>query len=505
MLVWKIAWRNIWRHKGKSFVIGIILFLGALLMTVGNGLIEGAKQGLEENMVSSFTGHLIVVSEEEEKNDVLFTNKMVEVVPNYPEMKGLLQQQAFIEGFLPITRGNALVLTDTTEPGFMFVMGMDFGEFQRIFPDTVILQEGELLQPGQRGLLVPQSTREQAYDYNGFWIIPEKGTVNEEFLTEDALEQKNRLKIKDELVIMGFGGDGLETDVLAPVKGIVKFKSLNKIWAGVSFIDLESFREAFGYVTAADNAVELTEEQESVLDMDDLESLFGDSDLVADTEISETAYDLEAMQQQTQRAETEIDLESGAYNMVLVKLEPSTSLKDGKQQLQQAFTDANIPAKVLDWKQASGEVAQLATITQGALFIFVLFIFFVAAIIIMNTLSMAAIERAGELGMMRAIGARKSFVSRMFFSETTVLSAFFGGLGIVIGIIIVWVVAAMNISTTGNEIVGLMAGGDTVHPIATIGGVILGLIQLAIVTILAMVYPIRVATKITPLEAISRD
>jgi ABC-type antimicrobial peptide transport system permease subunit len=166
---------------------------------------------------------------------------------------------------------------------------------------------------------------------------------------------------------------------------------------------------------------------------------------------------------------------------------------------------ADEPVKVLDWKQASGEVAQLASITQGALFVFVLFIFFVAAIIIMNTLSMAAIERASELGMMRAIGARKGFVSRMFFAETAVLSAFFGGLGIVVGVVIVWVVAALNISTAGTEIVGLLVGGDTLHPVATAGGFISGVIQLAIVTVLAMIYPIRVATQITPLEAISRD
>ena len=36
-----IAWRNILRHKGKSLVIGVILFLGSLLMTVGNGIISG--------------------------------------------------------------------------------------------------------------------------------------------------------------------------------------------------------------------------------------------------------------------------------------------------------------------------------------------------------------------------------------------------------------------------------------------------------------------------------
>jgi ABC-type antimicrobial peptide transport system permease subunit len=58
---------------------------------------------------------------------------------------------------------------------------------------------------------------------------------------------------------------------------------------------------------------------------------------------------------------------------------------------------------------------------------------------------------------------------------------------------------------TGNEILGLLVGGDTLNPIANVGGVVVGVVLLAIVTLLAMIYPIIVARKITPLEAISRD
>ena len=505
MLMWKIAWRNIWRHKAKSLVIGVILFLGAFLMTVGNGMIDGAKKGLEDNMINSLTGHLIVLSEAEKKDDVLFTQKTVEVIPNYQEIKLLLEEQNYIEGILPLTRGNAMVLTDTTEPGFLFLMGVNFEEFQQVFPETLSVVEGDFLQPGERGLMVPKSSREQLYDFNGFWLIPKDGTLNEANLSADALAQKDTLSIKEELVVMGFSGDGLESDILAPVKGIVKFKNLDAAWDGLVFLDLESSREAFGYVTAADSEVELTANQEAALDLDNLEDLFGEGDMVEASETTETAYDLEAMQQETVRTETEIDLDSGAYNMVTIKLKPGISVKDGKQMLQQAFADAGVSAKVVDWKQAAGEVAQLATISQGALFVFVLFIFFVAGIIIMNTLSMTAIERVSELGMMRAIGARKAFVGSMFFAETALLSIFFGGLGILVGVVAVWVIAGIGIDTTANDIVGLLAGGDTLNPIITSSGFVLGFIQLAIVTVLAMIYPMRVATKITPLEAISRD
>jgi ABC-type lipoprotein release transport system permease subunit len=64
MLVFKIAWRNILRHKGKSIIIGSILFLGALIMTLGNATAIGMQKGVEENLVRSFTGHIILVSDQ---------------------------------------------------------------------------------------------------------------------------------------------------------------------------------------------------------------------------------------------------------------------------------------------------------------------------------------------------------------------------------------------------------------------------------------------------------
>ena len=73
MLVFKIAWRNILRHKGKSIIIGSILFLGALIMTLGNATAIGMQKGVEQNIVRGFTGHIILVSDQETKDNVLFT------------------------------------------------------------------------------------------------------------------------------------------------------------------------------------------------------------------------------------------------------------------------------------------------------------------------------------------------------------------------------------------------------------------------------------------------
>ena len=135
----------------------------------------------------------------------------------------------------------------------------------------------------------------------------------------------------------------------------------------------------------------------------------------------------------------------------------------------------------------------------------VMFIFFVAIIIIMNTLSMAAIERVAEIGMMRAIGARKRFISQLFFAETLSLSLIFSGLGIAIGVLMVYGLAALNLSVADNEMLPLLFGSDTFHPMVDSIGILVGIAQVIVVTVLAMLYPISIARKITPLEAISRD
>jgi ABC-type antimicrobial peptide transport system permease subunit len=53
--------------------------------------------------------------------------------------------------------------------------------------------------------------------------------------------------------------------------------------------------------------------------------------------------------------------------------------------------------------------------------------------------------------------------------------------------------------------VQLLYGGDTFRPLLSIIDVALAVIQLVVVTLLAVIYPVRVASNITPLDAISRE
>jgi putative ABC transport system permease protein len=105
---------------------------------------------------------------------------------------------------------------------------------------------------------------------------------------------------------------------------------------------------------------------------------------------------------------------------------------------------------------------------------------------------------------MRAVGARKAFITRMFLAETFTLSCLFGGGGILLGVIATWIVRPLHIASGGNQIIELVFGGEVFQPILGFSGLVIGIIGLAIVTVLAVIYPVLVARKITPLDAINR-
>src|SRR5271157_271013 len=132
MFILKIAWRSLLRHKAKSIIIGTILFLGALIMTLGNATAIGMQRGVEKNMVESFTGHIILVSDEETKDNVLFTPmaKPLKILKDWEKIKGVLSRQDFIKDFIPMTRVGVAILGGQGM-NFMLTFGCNFQDFQR--------------------------------------------------------------------------------------------------------------------------------------------------------------------------------------------------------------------------------------------------------------------------------------------------------------------------------------------------------------------------------------
>ncbi len=508
-LIFKIAWRNIMRHKGKSFVIGSILFLGALLMTIGNGVISGMDRGMQENIINGFTGDLIIVSKDQQSDNVLLEmmGRPIEAIYNYKAIDSLLKTLDYIEKYLPLGKNAAMVINEEGgAPGYAYLLGVDFKRYYEMFPKSLTMLEGRTVAPGEKGVLIPTGARKEMFSYTNLWYSCEDCPLDTTHMTPEAREVRTSLIYKDNVVFMGVSADNTSTDVRLGIKGIVKYSALNSIWGSFVTMDIESYRRCLGYFTSADQT-ELSDEEESLLssESEDLDALFS-SDIFTEDALSKTPVTPLELSSDDEKitGEESADLDAGAYNMVLVLLKDHRNLDKTLAKVNSTLDESGLNVRAVSWKKAVGTLGSMATLIKASLFVFVMFLFIVAIIIIVNTLSMAALERTSEIGMMRAVGARKGFITSMFLGETALLSFFFGGLGIAVGIVVVQILSAMKIKSS-NEMAQLLFGGESFQPFLSGSDLVTAMIQLALVTIIAVVYPVLIARKITPLDAIARD
>jgi putative ABC transport system permease protein len=119
----------------------------------------------------------------------------------------------------------------------------------------------------------------------------------------------------------------------------------------------------------------------------------------------------------------------------------------------------------------------------------------------MNSLVMSVFERTGEIGTMRAIGARRGFIRGLFIVETLALTLISGFAGILLGSAGVAFLdrAALRFN---NQILALVFGGSSLHVAISNGNIALSFLASLILGTVAWVYPVRLALRIPPVRAI---
>jgi ABC-type lipoprotein release transport system permease subunit len=517
-LIFKLAFRNIWRHRGQSLVIGAILFLGALLMTLGNAVTTGMEQGLQRTVARSFTGDLVLVPQAQISDNVFMEmmGRGLEPLYGYPSLKPVLDSAPWVAGHLPIGKGTVMVLNEEDGPGvFLFLMGVEFDRYRAFFPDNLTLLEGSLPAAGRPGLLLPTGARLEIQRQANLWFLPAGASLDTAQLPDaDSRRHASDLVLKRDMVLMGFNEANTATDIRLPVSGVFRYRALNTIFGNFALADIESFRRCTGYFASGDRTGARLAGRDSalmVLEEGDLDRMLGETqpedgpqDPSAAIPAGPDRPSAALPAAPDASAGPSADPEMGAYNLVLVSLRDPARAEAAKAGLNALFADRKLGVRAISWKQALGPVGSMAVIIKAALAIFVGLLFAVAVIIIVNTLTMAALERTPELGMMRAIGARKGFIGRMFLAETAALSILFGGIGIATGAVAALILSALRI-TSDNDMLQLAFGGDTFRPVLLPGDFLLAAGQLAAVTLAAVAYPLWLARRVSPLDAVYRE
>ena len=107
----------------------------------------------------------------------------------------------------------------------------------------------------------------------------------------------------------------------------------------------------------------------------------------------------------------------------------------------------------------------------------------------------SVLERTKEIGILRAIGASKKDISRVFNAETLIV-------GFTAGVIGIGVTVLLNIPI--NMIIAHLAGVENLSSLPIVGGIILIIISM-LLTIIAGLIPARLASKKDPVESLRSE
>ena len=139
-----------------------------------------------------------------------------------------------------------------------------------------------------------------------------------------------------------------------------------------------------------------------------------------------------------------------------------------------------VPAELLAEQQRTRRIFEVVMVAIASISLLV------GGIGIMNIMLASVLERTREIGVRRAIGARRRDVVRQFLVETTLITTTGGTLGVVLGVAL-------------SQLVGRFAGWST---IITPGSIVLAFAVSVSVGLIFGVYPAMRAAKLDPVQAL---
>jgi len=323
----------------------------------------------------------------------------------------------------------------------------------------------------------------------------------------------------DTITIKTAARSGYINSVNVKVYGVAAFQGLEKSnLASIScLMDIHSFRDLYGYVTA-EKAAEIRE-LKATAGLTDLSREQAEAELfgaaapapvstgkatrIEDRPVAAARRGVDA--DLLRRVYTQAEIDHGVALNAAVLVDDPRHLKAAQAAVQAAVDRAGLPLKVVDWKSAAGNVGSMIDGIRFALYGGAIILFAVALVILNNAMVMATLQRVKEIGTLRAIGAQRRFVWAMILVESVAVSIFFGALGAVAGAGLVGLVRALGGIPTSNDQLQFLFSGPTLMPHLGRVSLVVSLVVVLVVSVLSGLYPALLAMRITPVEAMQTE
>ncbi|MFP4509770.1 MAG: ABC transporter permease [Spirochaetaceae bacterium] len=509
----RLALRNLAQHRAKTIIVGSIISLGVAVLIVGNSFMETARLGIERAFINNYTGHVMVSGLS--RGDIsLFGVQSPGGVEQTPVLPSAAAIGEFIET-LPQAREQTPQLTTIGQFGLDGVDGRTVGLFFGINPESyfdmfsgVRVVEGRLPQPGERAMLMSVQRAEALVE-----------AIERDAEREGREPERTEINPGDRIALSSFGNGGFRIR-LVPLVGMYEPTSGEAVGSEfVSYVDAGTIRSLTGLSTGSAADIELLEEERELLDADDFDVLFSDDADAFDADLPEAdAQDevewdqileqdideREATDEQATDEQATDEPDSGPWNFLLLRLDRTQSIPSVIARINAFLEEERIAARAWDWEQAAGPFATTADVVRIVFNVAIIIVGVVAAIIIMNTLVISVMERTAEIGTMRALGAGRFFVWKLFFTESLFITGLFGFIGMGLGSLVTGILYLIGIPATTTFLEVLFAGPE-LRPVVSWVSLLGSVGIVAAVAILAHIYPVVVALRIQPVRAMKVD
>jgi len=333
--------------------------------------------------------------------------------------------------------------------------------------------------------------------------------------------QLYRVGVGDTLTLKTLTRTGYVQTANVKVYGTFVFDGLEKSpQAGaINIIDLVTFRELYGFMTADREreivAIRASAGAVDIAREDAEDALFGtkSSSEVEATPAPEPsdARQLNALRGTRARLvaneHSSYDpkqLEQGTVLNAAVVLHDDNQIAETMQDIERAAKRAGLKLRVVSWQKAAGLLGQFATLMRGVLFAAVLIIFVVALVVINNALVMATLDRVGEIGTLRAIGAQRRFILTMLLVESGLIGLLSGGFGAAIGGL-----ALVALHKTGipawSDVMTFYFSGAKLFPSIELQQLSFALGTVILISLISGIYPAWLAMRVSPREAMHAE
>lgn len=477
-----IALRNTLRNSRKSALVFVLIAASVGVSFLANSFFENTKSALKDSYIASLTGDFAIA----EKGDFSFSlfGSEVPIVSQYEKLP-VISDYASIAAQLESIQGSA-AWTPLVSGAARFQIG-ELLSYQPVFgvdPDSyfaaldgIEILCGDVARLADGGVFITDALALKAEAVSG-----------------------RPVEIGEPVIFSMQTGDSF-TIRKGRLAGIFSYSNPNEVTDAIVLADPVILRSLLGYNLGYARPGAAGEDV-GVSEAFVIDDLFSDAQDFSVRETEESLDPEVLLSAAGTGPEALVRTDDAAWNFILVRSKDgdSRALRDS---LARALPRSSDGLSILSWQRAAGASVLLVLAVQGVFFAGLAIVVLIVVLIIVNALVISVMERASEIGTMRSLGASTAFIRGLFLMESLAISF----VSALVGIAVAWL-ATKAIGSQGltlvNPLLASMFGGGALTPVATIGGALIHLAASLCLGGVAWIYPVYLASRVSPVTAMNK-